>query len=239
MIDVDFELIEAYSKIAPKYTRLKRKPWKDFQQYITLIRQFYQLPHSGIMLDVGTGNCRNLLLFENQGWEYIATDISFELLSDSVSLLNNKISHINSDMRWLPLRDRCIDFALCIASLHHLRENKDVVRVLKNIKQVLKNNNYVIISCWRRWKKGTRKKMIRDLLVYPFKKILYRKWRHGDIYLSWLGDNGKIIAKRYYHLFTKREITKVVVKSGFKIVNFAKLGGVEGDDNFFLLLEKT
>lgn len=237
MIDVDHELVEAYSKISPKYTRLKRKPWKDFQQFLLLIRQSYDLPDAGVLLDIGTGNCRNLLLFEDQNWEHIASDLSFELLHDAVSLQNNKVYQINSDMRWLPLRDKTVDFSLCIATLHHLRTSNDVLKVLKKIKHVLKKNNYLIISCWRRWKKGTRKKMIIDLLVYPFRKIRDKSWRHGDIDLSWYGYNKEVVAKRYYHLFTRREIIKLVLESGFEITNITKLGGVQGNENFFLLLK--
>jgi hypothetical protein len=78
-----------------------------------------------------------------------------------------------------------------------------------------------------------------DLLAYPLRKIRDRTWRHGDIYLSWFGDNREVVAKRYYHLFTRRELTKLVRKSGFEIVNLVRLGGVEGTDNYFMLLKNT
>jgi SAM-dependent methyltransferase len=236
LIEVDNELIEAYNKISPKYTKLKTKPWRDFEQYLLSIGERYQLPQSGILLDVGSGNCRNLRLFENQEWEYIASDLSFELLNNAISLKKNRLHLINNDMKFLSIRENSIDFATCIATLHHLRDNDDVMKVLKNIKAVLKENEFLIISCWRRWKKGTINKMIKDLIFYPFKKVKDRLWRHGDIYLSWFGKDKEIVAKRYYHLFTKRELTKIVWKSGFEVLNFTKLGGAQGNDNFFLLL---
>ena len=239
MIETDEELIEAYSKISPKYSRLKTRPWKDFQQYLSFVRQKFQIPTSGIMLDIGTGNCRNLLLFEDQEWEHIASDITFELLNNSVSLSNNVVHLVNNDMKVLSLRKNSVDFAICIASLHHLRSNAEVVRVLSNIKEILQNEKLLIISCWRRWKKGTRKKMIKDLLFYLFKKFRDNSWRHGDISLPWLGDNKEIVAERYYHLFTRRELRKIVLRSGYKIVNLRKSGGVQGNDNFFLLLKSN
>ena len=237
MTDVDYELVEAYNKIALKYTALKRKPWKDLQKYMLQISHKFSLPTSGIMLDVGTGNCRNLLLFEKQQWEHIGSDLSFELLSNSITLKKNRLYLINNDMRDFFLRGNCIDFALCIATLHHLRSKNEVLEVLLNIQIALKKDEYLLLSCWRRWKKGTIKRMFKDLIFYPFKKIKDKSWRHGDIYLPWFDKNRKIIAQRYYHLFTRRELLAIVQKTGFEIVNFSKLGGEKGDDNIFLLLK--
>ncbi|MHA1200457.1 MAG: class I SAM-dependent methyltransferase [Candidatus Heimdallarchaeaceae archaeon] len=135
---MDYELIEAYRKISHKYTSLKRKPWKDFQHYMKLIRQNYPIPTSGIILDVGTGNCRNLLFFEDQKWEHIGFDVSFELLDNAITLEKNRIYHVNNDMKFLSLRNNFADFALCIATLHHLRNKRDAVKVLKNIRSTLK-----------------------------------------------------------------------------------------------------
>lgn len=233
---MDYELIEAYRKISPKYTSLKTKPWKDFLQFMMQISQSYTIPTSGIMLDIGTGNCRNLLFFEDQKWEHIGIDISFELLHNAITLEENKIYRVNSDMKFLSLINNFADLALCIATLHHLRNKNDVVEVLRSIRSTLKKNNYLIVSCWRRWKKGSRRKMLKEVIFYPHKKLRNRLWRHGDIYLPWFDNNRKIVAERYYHLFTKRELVNIVQRSGFEIVNLSKLGGVKGDDNIFLLL---
>ena len=182
MTDVDYELVEAYRKISPKYTSLKKKPWKDFQDYIVLVKQNFSLPTSGILLDIGTGNCRNLLLFEEQKWEHIASDISFELLKNAISTEKNIIYPLNNDMKAFPLKENFADFAICIATLHHLRNSKEVVKVLRDVSAILKKNTYLIVSCWRRWKKGSRREMLKDLLIYPYNKLKNRLWRHGDIY---------------------------------------------------------
>jgi len=89
-------------------------------------------------LDVGTGNCRNLLFFEDQKWEHIGFDVSFELLDNAITLEKNRIYHVNNDMKFLSLRNNFADFALCIATLHHLRNKRDAVKVLKNIRSTLK-----------------------------------------------------------------------------------------------------
>ncbi|MCK5409211.1 MAG: hypothetical protein KAJ30_03015, partial [Candidatus Heimdallarchaeota archaeon] len=85
-VNSDKELIEAYKKISSKYARVKRKPWKDFQTYMNKISKLYSLPSSGILVDIGAGNSRNLLHFNSSSMQFIATDISFELLKASVEI---------------------------------------------------------------------------------------------------------------------------------------------------------
>jgi len=234
---MDFELIEAYRKISPRYSNLKKKPWKDFQEHLESIRKRFSLPKTGILLDVGSGNARNLLLFESQNWQHIASDISFELLKSSITLDNNIIYLLNNDANSIPLKDNSVDLALCIATIHHFRDEEEVLHALRNISKILKKDNLLIVSCWKKWKKGTRKQMIADLILYLIKKKKNRLWRHGDIYLPWYNDKKELIAERYYHLFSKRELMKIIDVTNYSIIDFLEFGGRGGDDNFFLLLQ--
>ena len=234
----EYELMKAYSEISLKYSKLKTKPWKDFQSYLSSLEDKFVLPKSGIILDIGSGNGRNLILFQEKNYNLIASDLSFSLLSSLVSLPAQKTQIVNNDMRILPLKKKIADFVLLIASIHHLRRKKDMLRVLNEITFVLKNEGYLILSCWRRWKQSTRKNMLIDLLLFPFKKILNFKWQHGDILLPWYDEKKKVIAKRYYHLFTKRELMMILKKSDLSICDFSCRGGQSKSDNFFVLLRR-
>ncbi|MFW9851534.1 MAG: class I SAM-dependent methyltransferase [Candidatus Thorarchaeota archaeon] len=231
-------LIEAYQIIAKRYSQLKKKPWKDFLSYYTYLNENFNLPESGILVDLGSGNGRNLLVFTEQSWHFIASDFSFELLKVLVPIEKERISLINNDMRKIPLRENSVNFVLCIASIHHLYKEEDVVKTLNNIADITKKDGFVIISCWRRWKKGSKNRMVIDLLLYPIKKIINKNWRYGDIFLPWINDQRQVIAKRYYHLFTRKELVRVVEKSKLKICNITRLGGKGEKDNYFLLLKK-
>ncbi|MCE7747090.1 MAG: class I SAM-dependent methyltransferase [Candidatus Heimdallarchaeota archaeon] len=237
MSDLDFELIEAYKKISPRYSNLKKKPWKDFQIYLGSIRKRFPLPTEGILLDIGSGNARNLLLFESQNWQHIASDISFELLDSRVTLENNTVYPLNNNANSIPLKEGSVDLSLCIATIHHFRNEDEVLLVLRNISKILKQEGFLILSCWKKWKKGTRKKIVSDFLLYFFKKSKNRLWRHGDIYLPWYNEKKELIAERYYHLFGKKELLKIVSATNYTVIDFAKLGGRGGKDNFFLLLK--
>ena len=235
----DYELMKAYSEITSKYSMLKTKPWKDLQSYLSSLENKFTLPSSGILLDIGSGNGRNLILFQEKNYHLIASDLSFSLLSSLVPLPAQKIQILNNDMRLLPLKKKIADFVILIASIHHLRKKKDMQKVLDEITFIIKNEGYLILSCWRRWKPGTRKKMVIDLLLFPFKKTYKRKWQHGDILLPWYNEKKEVIARRYYHLFTKRELIKIIKKTNLSICDFSCSGGQSKSDNFFVLLKKN
>jgi len=234
----DKELIEAYKKISPKYTRVKRRPWKDFRKYMNKISELYSLPSSGILVDIGAGNSRNLLHFDSSNMQFIVTDISFELLQASVDIQPGNHFIINNDMKSLSLRGNFANLVLSIATIHHLRKKEETVYCLQLLSTLLKEDGYLILSCWRRWKLDTRKKLIGDFFTYPIRKLKNKYWRHGDIYLPWRDENKNVIARRYYHLFTKRELVSVIKKTDLNIIDFSTCGGKSGKDNFFVLLRK-
>ena len=52
-----------------------------------------------------------------------------------------------------------------------------------------------------------------------------------------VNEKKELIAERYYHLFSKRELLKIIKSTNYSIIDFVELGGKGGDDNFFLLLQ--
>lgn len=231
--------MEEYRKITPKYVEVKNKPWRDFQHYLINIGKQFSLPHDGVLVDIGTGNGRNLALFKNQEWHFLASDLSLDLLKNLVELPIQKLHILNNDMRRIPIRRNAADIILCIATAHHLENKEEIIEALRNISTILKPKGYIILSFWRRWKPDTRKKMIFDMIAFPIKKIFINKWRHGDIFLPWFNKDKQVVARRYYHLFTKRELLRILEVCNLKICNFTPTGGKSGRDNFFVLLQKN
>ena len=55
----------------------------------------------------------------------------------------------------------------------------------------------------------------------------------GDITFDWKNNKGEIVAGRYYHMFTLRELKKISHKAGLKIEKLYK-----DEFNYFLILKK-
>jgi len=231
-------LMSAYSTISEYYTRTKRKPWKDFKEYLHKIFNLIDLSRIQLICDIGGGNGRNLILFQEFKKQFILCDLSFKLLEKSVLSPNSANHLVNLEMTSLPFREKSYDLVLLIAAVHHLDNRVDVISTFTEIKKILDENGFFILSVWYKWKKDTRLKMIFDLAVFPIKKLFNANWRFGDYYLPWKNSEGKVIAKRYYHLFSRRELIKLIKKAGFKIVDISILGGKSGSDNIFVLLQK-
>lgn len=100
-----------------------------------------------------------------------------------------------SDILNLPFPSENFDSVWSIAVLHHIPSVELRKRVLSEIRRVLRPNGMVIATCWR------IKSFLRKDIFVPFQ--------------------GK---KRYYHIFSKREIKRLFEQSGFKIeeVRFLK-----------------
>ncbi|MDP2934613.1 MAG: methyltransferase domain-containing protein [bacterium] len=95
---------------------------------------------------------------------------------------------IVGDILSLPFSDNYFDSVWAIAVLHHIPTKKLRKCALSEIKRVLKPGGRIIATCWK------IKSFFRRDVFIPF---------HGK--------------KRYYRVFTKREIKKLFKKSGFKI----------------------
>ena len=93
-----------------------------------------------------------------------------------------------ADILSLPFSEENFDSVWAIAVLHHIPTTELRKRVLGEIKRVLRPNGRVIATYWKI-------------------KSFFRK----DIFIPFHGK------KRYYHVFSKREIKRLFEKAGFKI----------------------
>jgi ubiquinone/menaquinone biosynthesis C-methylase UbiE len=93
-----------------------------------------------------------------------------------------------ADILSLPFSEEKFDSVWAIAVLHHIPTLELRKRVLNEIKRVLGPNGRVIATCWK--------------IKSFFKK---------DIFIPFHGK------KRYYHVFSKREIRRLFEGGGFKI----------------------
>ena len=152
----------------------------------------------GKIVDLGCGNCRNLIPFKN--FELYGNDFSNKMLEKAELLAkkyNLKINLKKDYLTKLPFKNNFFDCALMLASLHHLETNEERIKALKELYRILKNDGIVLITVWNKWQ-----------LRFLFSK--------KDTYIPW-GIKNKIYY-RYYHLFNYFELKILLKKVNFKIL---------------------
>lgn len=183
--------------------------WSSFRQKIYK-KELYNLNwKKGKLLDVGCGNCRNLLPFKNL--DLYGIDFSSDMLKQAEKFCkkhNFKVALKKANMIKLPFKDNFFDYCLCLATLHHVnKQNAD--KTLKEIYRILKKNGQCFISVWNKWQP-------RFLLKKKESNILWGKHR------------------RYYYFYNYFELKKLLLKNNFKIIKSGKIF----DKNIKFLIQK-
>ncbi len=234
-----------FNKIASDYHLKRKRPWlalSDFLKHISILG----ISLIGTIMDLGCGNGRNFELFMSSKTKLIGVDISIEFLNLArqrirENEITNKTECLNinlilADMQNLPLRRNSINICVSVASVHHIKTFNNRFKVISQLKKSLKPNGTLILTVWRRWQRKYKIVFIKD----KFKRIWFKKYmknkgliEFGDIIIPWIlpKENRKI--DRFYHLFSKKELLKLL--SGFNIECLLKKGGTTNKDNFFVL----
>ena len=151
----------------------------------------------GKILDVGCGNCRNLLPFKNM--DCYGVDFSEEVLKQAKKYTkkhNFNVKLKKGNISKLPYKDKSFDYVLALASLHHL---KNPEKGIKEIYRVLKIGGKAYITIWNKLQ-----------LRFLFKK--------REMYIKW----GK--EKRYYNLISFIQLRKMLKNNGFRVISSKMFG---------------
>jgi len=245
--------INCFNKIAQDYHLKRKNPWKPLERFLTeLNERGYHF--KGVCVDLGCGNGRNFQLLQNTHNHVLGIDNSIEFLKiakknredPNPSLIKHpKFIHlILGDIHFLPLRENKIQNFFSIASFHHINDAKQRKKATRQIYQLIKPNGFFLITVWRRWQKKFKWYFCTERIKRIFNP-LYRKKQSlagihefGDKLIPWTVSWNKIKYIRFYHLFSKREIKRIIERH-FNIRQFNTLGGASGKDNFFILAQKV
>ncbi|MCX8169723.1 MAG: methyltransferase domain-containing protein [Candidatus Methanomethyliaceae archaeon] len=194
------KIIEVFDSIAEDFDRTRRKIWRSLED---------AGPFSeNIILDLGAGSGRNSRYMAERGARLIiAADVSIGMLRRLIMKLNNRniIEPIRCDALYLPFKSSIFDKVIFIATIHHIPEKRNRVKVMEEIYRVLKKNGILLITAWARVQ-------LRFLKRLPSMIRMYIKgYEFGDLFVPWKDK------MRFYHLFTLRELKSLVKNSGFII----------------------
>ena len=178
------------------------KPWKTYVvKKIPIVEEFLE-NKSGIVIDLGCGTGRNMI--PNPNINYYGVDFSEEQLKQAKKYIkNNNINAklFKSKLNKLPeeFKNKMFNYGLFMASLHCIETKEERLSALKELHKILKPNSETLISVWNSEDKR-------------FDSVN----NSGDIYMSWRENN--IPYMRYYYLYKKEEITKLLNFAGFEIL---------------------
>jgi len=153
----------------------------------------------GRLLNMGCGHGADFVPFKDS-FELWGIDFSSAMLALAAkfSAKNRyKAGLIQADMRLLPFADEYFDYAVAVASIHHLPGTEEQLKALVELKRVLKPGSEVFITVWNRTQT--------------------RFWgKPKELLVPWRDSSG--VTERYYYLFTYGEIKKLVKRAGFKVL---------------------
>jgi len=173
--------------------------WKELKPYLKKLK-------SGMkVLDLGCGNGRLLTGIKTEV-NYLGIDFSKTLLSEAKKLHPNYKfiqGNIVDDQLWQEIGETKFDAIFCVATLHHLSDKKQHLKVLREIEKHLKNNGFAYISVWNLWQKKYLKYHL-DLKT----KIRNPRWVYIPFMKRW---------RRFCFTFDKAYLVSLINQTNLKI----------------------
>jgi ubiquinone/menaquinone biosynthesis C-methylase UbiE len=214
--------LDDYNKVAEKYSQVREKNWKE----MSFLFDDY-LEKGDNVLDLGCGNGRFYEEFISRGVFYNGLDFSEKIIE--IARKNNPKGDFRvADALNIPFEDNSFDKVYSIAVLHHIPSFDLRIRFLEEIKRILRDDGYLILTVWDL--KEKRKKRRFNFLTWWWELGLDK----GDILLPWYG-----VKDAYFHCFEKEELSFLLQSLQFKIIKSGEIKvGERPYNNFYFIVQK-
>ena len=182
---------DIFNEIAESWYGLRH--WSRFTTELDEVAKHW---HHGKVLNIGCAHGPDFLPFK-EIFELYGIDFSTEMVKRAQKYAAKFDFTVNlavADAIFLPFADKSFDWAIAVATYHHINSAEQRQQAFNELRRVLKPGAEVFITVWNRWQPG-----------FWFKgKQIYVPWKTRDN-----------ILKRYYYLYTYNEIRKLLNESGF------------------------
>jgi tRNA (uracil-5-)-methyltransferase TRM9 len=185
---------DIFNQIAPGWYNFRH--WSIFRTELEALSQRWQ---PGRLLNIGCAHGPDFLPFK-QGFELHGADFSTEMLKLAQKYSRKfkfMVSLVEADIRQLPYNSETFDWAIAVATYHHLKDEEDRLQALQELRRVLKPDGEAFVTVWNRWQP--------------------RFWFHRQHLLVPWQTRGKTLY-RYYYLFSYHELERLVKKAGFEVL---------------------
>jgi ubiquinone/menaquinone biosynthesis C-methylase UbiE len=200
---MDKDLQELWDRLADSWTNVRAWPYPEVKEFAKTTK--------GLVIDVACGNCRNLLPFKER--KCIGIDFSKGMIREAKKYTKKKgiDAHlVLGEATQLPVKDNTAFTIIYTSSISHLRTKIERMKSLEETKRVGKRGFRMIISIWNRWQLRFLGKLIKSYLF----------GKYPNVYIDW--NYHGIIHKRFYHLYTKRELKKELEQIDLKVEKVSK-----------------
>jgi len=154
----------------------------------------------GKLVNIGCAHGPDFLPFR-EGFDLYGVDFSFQMLKLARQYARKFGFSANlalADVTSLPFSSQTFDWAISIATYHHLESAQSRKLALLELERVLRPGGEAFITVWNRWHR--------------------RFWFKGkEVKISWRA-RGKTLS-RYHYLFSYLELEKLVRQAGFEVVS--------------------
>jgi tRNA (uracil-5-)-methyltransferase TRM9 len=148
---------------------------------------------------VGSGHGADFLPFKDH-FELYGLDFSAEMVRMAGRYARKFEFAVNlqvADARFLPYADESLDWAISVATYHHIRGREAQLAALKELRRVLKPGGEAFLTVWNRCQRRFW-------------------WKGKEVMVPWRAK-GEVVY-RYYYLFTYWEFERLVRKAGFQLL---------------------
>ncbi len=183
-----------FDQIAPGWYNFRH--WSIFRNELETVAQRWQ---KGKLLNLGCAHGPDFLPF-TQNFDLHGMDFSIEMLRFAQKYsrkFNFDVSLSLADASYLSYLDETFDWAISVATYHHIRYPQERQKAFYELWRVLKPGGEAFITVWNRWQ--PRFWFSRREEAIP--------WR----------TRGKTLY-RYYYLFSYSELERLVKKTGFEVL---------------------
>jgi ubiquinone/menaquinone biosynthesis C-methylase UbiE len=188
---------EAFNQIAESWYRVRHWP--------LLKEELEELParwQGGKLLNVGCAHGPDFLPF-TQGFELWGVDSSPGMLKQALRYTAKFKFYVNlivADALFLPFPNNTFDWAISVATYHHIKGSEEREKAFIELKRVLKPEGEALLTVWNHGQP-------RFCLKSKEQQVPW-KLKGETVY-------------RYYHLFSYGELSKLLSKAGLKIINMS------------------
>jgi tRNA (uracil-5-)-methyltransferase TRM9 len=177
-----------YDHIAPHFSSTRYKPWPQVEAFVQA------LPQNALMLDIGSGNGKNLGLAPAAVTD-IGCDRSIELLKIA---RHRGCESVRADGLALPFRSGSCDAVLSIAVVHHFATPERRLAAVRELYRLLRPGGALLVYVWA--VEQSKDRGGADVLI---------KWEVHHRY-----DDDGAVYQRYYHLFKQGELAALCAAVG-------------------------